>query len=79
MHMFTLVFVISRKEVGAASADHMSKAANGEGVYASRKSMAVQWIQKMISELAEEYHPFSSWLASFVNWLSFSFTKRDEI
>ncbi|KAG9250447.1 uncharacterized protein F5Z01DRAFT_629404 [Emericellopsis atlantica] len=79
MHMLTVVFVISRKEVGAASADHRSTATDGKGVYACRKSMAVQWVQKMISELADEYRPYSLWLESFVNGLSFSFTKRDEI
>ncbi|KAK7221034.1 hypothetical protein V2G26_009037 [Clonostachys chloroleuca] len=77
MHMLTLDFVMSRKDVQDGSRLGSSEAY--QKGYDCRKNMSVAWIGQMLSELPEEYRVYAEWIQRFSQGLTFSFDSDDEI
>ncbi|KAI9900690.1 hypothetical protein N3K66_004952 [Trichothecium roseum] len=70
MHLLSLNFVLSRKDIedkGAASASYV------------RESTAIQWIEEMLRNLPEAYRPYADWVAGFTQRITFSFRSDTEM
>ncbi|VUC33608.1 unnamed protein product, partial [Clonostachys rosea] len=77
MHMLTLDFVMSRKDVQDGSRLGSSEAYR-KG-YDCRKNMSVAWISQMLGELPKDYQVYAEWIQRFSQGLTFSFDSDDEI
>lgn len=69
MHLLSLNFVLSRKDIedkGAAPTSYV------------RESTAIQWIEEMLRNLPEAYRPYADWVAGFTRRTTFSFRSDTE-